>query len=92
MANGPKPRGLGAVDPLGSTLFICAALLNLVTVAMMATDGPVLSGIPVELASYAVLHVAWIARILLARGGLARRRQQDLEFFKSARSGLSRQP
>ena len=76
------------IDPLFSSVFIIATLLNLIPVGLMSADqGPMLVGsVPLELAIFGMLHLVFIMRIFRARRFAAGQRARDLELFKGSRS------
>jgi hypothetical protein len=73
----------GGVDPLFGGLFVVAALLNMVPVALMTLEGgPKLpGGVPLELVMYGGLHALFLARVVTARRFAANQRKQDFELF-----------
>jgi hypothetical protein len=74
----------GGIDPLFSSLFAIAALVNLAPIALVTySAAPLLIGdISLEFAFYAFLHVLFIARILIARHFTRRQRARELELFQ----------
>lgn len=74
----------GGIDPLFSSLFAIAALVNLAPIGLVTySAAPILVGeISVEFAFYAFLHVFFIARILIARHFTRRQRARELELFQ----------
>ena len=73
MAYGREPSGDG-LDPIFSTLFATAALLNLVLMLASRQVGLITVGV--------AAHFIFAARILHARRYAAKQRAQDLEKFK----------
>jgi hypothetical protein len=76
MAVGPTLPG-GGVDPLFSILFLCAAVLNLIP---MALPGVTL----IEASVLVPLHLAFVVRIVRARAAAARQRAVELEQYRQA--------
>jgi hypothetical protein len=79
-----RPKGAIALDALGAYLFVIAAFINLT---------PLLLTIPVvqELVVVGVAHVAFVARVLIARAAAARQREVDTARFTQLKNE-SRQP
>jgi hypothetical protein len=77
MAVGPTLPG-GGTDPLFSTVFVAASILNLIP-AVLA--GPVAA----EQVVVGTLHAAFIVRIVRARGAAARQRAVELESYRALR-------
>jgi hypothetical protein len=74
----------GGIDPVFSALFATAAILNLAPIAL-ATYGaaPMLvGGLSAEFAFYILVHVLFIARILVARRFIQGQRARELELFQ----------
>ena len=90
MEIGGRAGAGSGIDPLFSSLFIIATLLNLIPVGLMSADGgPMLAGgVPLELAVFGMLHLVFIGRIFQARRFTAGQRARDLELFKGSRSRL----
>jgi len=78
MRVGPTLPG-GGIDPLFTVVFMSATFANLIPVAMFAPMG-------IEFGVLAALHVAFIIRLVRARGAAARQRAVDLETFKAIKS------
>ncbi len=78
MAFGQRYPGTGP-DPLGSRVFLLATSVNFLPAA--------LGGSVPEIAVLAVLHLAFVNRVRIVRGIAARQRAEDLERFKSLKSG-----
>lgn len=78
MAVGPSLPG-GGVDPLFTVVFACATVANMI---------PALLPQPValELAVVGVFHLAFVLRLIRARGAAARQRAVELETFKALRN------
>jgi hypothetical protein len=74
---GPGLPG-GGIDPLFSFVFAAAAFLNVMLVLLPAPSRT-------ELGVIGVLHVAFVMRVVRARGASARQRAVDLESFKAVR-------
>jgi hypothetical protein len=77
MAVGPSLPG-GGIDPLFSVVFASVALVNLM-IALLPRP------IPVELTLIGLLHVAFLARVVRARGAAARQRAVELESYRALR-------
>src|SRR5262249_52559510 len=82
---GPALPG-GGIDPLFSVVFICASFVNIVPALggtlfhyQNALPGPTRT----ELGVIAVLHLAFVVRIVRARGAAARQRAVELESFRA---------
>jgi hypothetical protein len=80
MSVGPALPG-GGIDPLFTTVFACAAFVNIVP-ALALTPGPTRT----ELAVIGVLHLAFVIRVVRARGAAARQRAVELETFRAIHS------
>jgi hypothetical protein len=80
MAVGPALPG-GGIDPLFTVVFICAALSNLIPAIEVGPPTP-------DLALLVVLHVAFIVRLVRARGAAARQRAVELESFRAIHSQI----
>jgi hypothetical protein len=78
MAVGPALPG-GGIDPLFSVVFISATLANLIPAFSPAPTRP-------ELAILLPLHIAFIIRIVRARGAAARQRAVELESYRAIRT------
>lgn len=87
LAHKPRPAvaASGPLDALASPIFVAAGILNLLPVAMLATEGTKAEGLTVELTVYGLIHLAWIVRVLSARRYLSRQAAKDAEFFSSVR-------
>ena len=72
----------GGPDPLFGRLFVIAVSINFLPAA--------LGGTPVELAVLAILHLAVIFRVRVARMAAAGQRAADLEKFEAIRASLPR--
>jgi hypothetical protein len=79
MKVGPALPG-GGVDPLFTILFCSAAIVNLIPAVL-----PVPTAIEISLIG--ALHVAFIIRVLRARGAAARQRGIELEQYRAVLSG-----
>jgi hypothetical protein len=87
MAVGPKAAGGSGIDPIFSGLFILAALLNLVPIALLSATARTLpGGVPLELGVFGLLHLLFIGRVISARRYAATQRERDLALFKAAAS------
>jgi len=78
MRIGPSLPG-GGIDPLFTFVFLSATFANLIPSAIA---GPT----RVEYAVLAALHLAFIIRLIRARGAAARQRAVDLETFKALKA------
>ena len=78
MAVGPALPG-GGIDPLFSVVFICAAVANLVPAFTPEPTRP-------ELGILLLLHLAFIVRVVRARGAAARQRAVELESYRAIRA------
>ena len=78
MAVGPALPG-GGVDPLFTLVFVCATLSNLIPAIDVVPPTP-------DLVLLVGLHVAFIARLIRARGAAARQRAVELESFRAIRA------
>lgn len=74
-AIGPSLPG-GGSDPLFSFVFVAAAFLNMVPALLPSPTR-------LELAIVGVLHLAFVARVVRARGAAARQRAVELETFRA---------
>jgi hypothetical protein len=79
MAFGKPLRGTG-VDPLFTSIFLLAALGNFVPVLIAEP-------VPIELVVVGSLHVAFIARVIVARRAASHQRGADLERYQKLRHG-----
>lgn len=77
MAVGPSLPG-GGIDPLFSMVFVCAAVVNMVPALL---PNPT----PIELGVLALLHAAFVFRVVRARGAAARQRAVELESYRALR-------
>ena len=82
MAVGPALPG-GGIDPLFSLVFVCAAFLNLVPALALAARPTI-----TELSVIGLLHLAFVVRVVRARGAAARQRAVELESFRAIHSQL----
>jgi hypothetical protein len=80
MAVGPSLPG-GGIDPLFSVVFTCATFLNVIPALLPQPTR-------LELGVIAALHVAFVFRVIRARGAAARQRAVELESFKALRPQL----
>jgi hypothetical protein len=85
-AFGPPLPGSGT-DPLFTVFFVCCALFNLLTVAILEPT-------PLEFAVLVALHAACVVRLVRARLAAGRQRSVELERLRAARaaSAASRTP
>ena len=72
----PAPRG-GAVDPLFTLVFGCAAVTNFVPVVFGRRPGLILLA--------GILHLAFLVRIVLARRASLAQRTTDVDAFRALR-------
>jgi hypothetical protein len=79
MAVGPALPG-GGIDPLFTVLFTCAAMLNLIPALLPEPT-------PIEIGIIGTLHLAFLVRVVRARGAAARQRAVELESFRALRTG-----
>jgi len=85
MRLGQSGGAQGGIDPLFAGVFTAATLLNLVPIALLATDvGPELGGFPLELAVYGLIHLTFVGRLVAARRFASTQRQRDLELFQQS--------
>jgi hypothetical protein len=78
MAVGPALPG-GGIDPLFSVVFISATMANLIPAFTPEPTRP-------ELAILLPLHLAFVVRIVRARGAAARQRAVELESYRAIRT------
>lgn len=78
MAVGPALPG-GGIDPLFSVVFVSATLANLIPAFTPEPTRP-------ELAILLPLHVAFVVRIVRARGAAARQRAVELESYRAIKT------
>jgi hypothetical protein len=78
MAVGPALPG-GGIDPLFTIVFAAATALNLIPALLPQPT-------PLELGVIGVPHVAFLIRIIRARGAAARQRAVELESFRALRA------
>ena len=78
MAVGPALPG-GGIDPLFSLVFTSATLANLIPAFTPAPTRP-------ELAILLPLHLAFVVRIVRARGAAARQRAVELESYRAIKT------
>ena len=78
MAVGPSLPG-GGIDPLFSVVFISATLANLIPAFTPEPTRP-------ELAILLPLHLAFVVRIVRARGAAARQRAVELESYRAIKT------
>lgn len=79
MAVGPALPG-GGIDPLFTVVFACAAIANLLPALLPAPTA-------IEAVVIGVLHVAFVVRIVRARGAAARQRAVELETYRAIKVG-----
>ena len=78
MAVGPALPG-GGVDPLFTVVFASAAIANLIPALLPQP-------VPLELGVVGAFHLAFIIRLVRARGAAARQRAVELETFRALKS------
>ena len=78
MALGPALPG-GGIDPLFSVLFVTATLANLIPALLPEPT-------PLQISVIGALHVAFIVRIVRARGAAARQRAVELDNYRAIKS------
>jgi hypothetical protein len=92
-AVGPGLPG-GGVDPLFSLVFAGAAFLNMIPAlgnTLLRTSAGLPQTTRTELAVIGVLHLAFVVRVVRARGAAARQRAVELETFRAIQRQLSNQ-
>jgi hypothetical protein len=85
MAVGPALPG-GGIDPLFSFVFACAAFVNIIpTLGSLVVHGatPLPAPTRTELGVIGILHLAFVIRVVRARGAAARQRAVELETFRA---------
>jgi hypothetical protein len=83
MAVGPSLPG-GGVDPLFTVVFVSATIANLIPALLPQP-------VPLELAVVGVIHLAFVIRLVRARGAAARQRAVELESFRALKGSGGRQ-
>ena len=78
MKVGPALPG-GGIDPLFTVVFICATVINLIPALLPSPSR-------VQLGVLGLLHVAFLVRLIRARGAAARQRAVELESYRAIRS------
>jgi hypothetical protein len=78
MKVGPALPG-GGIDPLFTVVFVCATTINLIPALLPSPSR-------VQLSVLGLLHVAFLVRLLRARGAAARQRAVELESYRAIRS------
>jgi len=81
MSVGPALPG-GGVDPLFTTVFVIATVLNLAAAFLPSPTR-------LELAVTVLFHAAFLVRLVRARGAATRQRAVDLESYRAIRLRLS---
>jgi hypothetical protein len=81
MAVGPALPG-GGIDPLFTVVFVLVTIINVLPSLLPRP-------LPVELAVVGTLHVAFLLRLIRARGAAARQRAVELESFRALRTKAS---
>lgn len=77
MAVGPALPG-GGIDPLFSAVFVFATMINVLPAVIPRPT-------PLELAVTGLLHLAFLFRVVRARGAAARQRAVELESYRALR-------
>jgi hypothetical protein len=77
-AVGPGLPG-GGIDPLFSLVFVCAAFVNMLPVVIPHPTR-------MELGVVGAFHIAFVFRVVRARGAAARQRAVELESFRALKS------
>ena len=80
MAVGPALPG-GGIDPLFTTMFACASFVNIIPALMPPRTRT-------EMGVIGILHLAFVIRVVRARGAAARQRAVELESFKAIHSQI----
>jgi len=78
MKVGPALPG-GGIDPLFTVVFICTTVINLIPALLPSPTR-------VQLVALVLLHVAFLVRLVRARGAAARQRAVELESYRAIRS------
>jgi hypothetical protein len=78
MSVGPSLPG-GGIDPLFSVVFVCATFLNAIPALLPQPTR-------LELGVVSALHLAFIFRVIRARGAAARQRAVELETYRALRN------
>lgn len=81
MAVGPALPG-GGIDPLFTAVFVGSTALNLLPAFVVQPE-------PVELAVLGLAHLAFLVRVVRARGAAARQRAVELESFRALKASQS---
>jgi hypothetical protein len=79
MKVGPALPG-GGVDPLFTTLFCGAAIINLIPAVLPVPT-------PIEISLIGALHIAFIIRVMRARSAAAKQRVVELERYRAVLAG-----
>jgi hypothetical protein len=74
-----RPKGSGRIDALFSSIFVIAALCNIIPALGVLFGGAT----PAELTFVGIVHTLFIARVLYARSVAANQRDIDLARFRS---------
>jgi hypothetical protein len=80
MAVGPSLPG-GGIDPLFSVVFVSVTIVNYMAALLPRPT-------TVEMVVVGLLHLAFVFRVVRARGAAARQRAVELESFRALRSQL----
>ena len=78
MSVGPSLPG-GGIDPLFSVVFVCTTFLNAIPALLPQPTR-------LELGVVSALHLAFIFRVIRARGAAARQRAVELETYRALRN------
>ena len=78
MKVGPALPG-GGIDPLFTVVFVCATMINLIPSILPSPSR-------LQLGLIGLLHVAFLIRLVRARGAAARQRAVELESYRAIKS------
>ena len=84
MAVGPALPG-GGIDPLFSMVFACASFVNIIPALVPPRTRT-------EVGVIGVLHLAFVIRVVRARGAAARQRAVELESFRAIHTQIPKPP
>ena len=83
-AVGPALPG-GGIDPLFSTVFACVSFVNMIPALVPPRT-------QTEVGVIGVLHLAFVIRVVRARGAAARQRAVELESFRAIHTQIPKPP
>jgi hypothetical protein len=83
-AVGPALPG-GGIDPLFSTVFACVSFVNMIPALVPPRTRT-------EVGVIGVLHLAFVIRVVRARGAAARQRAVELESFRAIHTQIPKPP